>query len=157
MHQPIWIKSEQDLVVGDLVYFMKRDSAVGDAKGTMGMVEDINRGRDGIIIKYCNSSEQKLSLTKGNVRYTERALRKLSKIFSMWETYLAEDLAELSRKMKVMRKSDDSLLDKDDITAQISTVRPLGCKSKRVLQVERCCQEQCNLAMHFNAQVKLTT
>jgi hypothetical protein len=43
---------------------------VGDAKWTMGMVEDINRGRDGVIreavIKYCNSSEQKLSLTKGD-------------------------------------------------------------------------------------------
>ena len=61
---------------------------MGDAKWTMGMVESINRGRDGIIhetvIKYCNSSEQKLSLTKGSAkndstypRYTERAVRKL--------------------------------------------------------------------------------
>ena len=53
------------MVVGDLVYFVKKDSAVGDAKWTMGMVEDINRGRDGIIreavIKYCNSSEPEQS------------------------------------------------------------------------------------------------
>ena len=59
--------------------------------------------------------------------------------------------------MKIMRKSDDSLLDIDDITAQISTARPVGCKSKKVLQGECCCQEQFNLAMHFSAQVKLTT
>ena len=45
--------------MGNLVYFVKRDRKVGDAKWTMGMVEDINRGRDGVIrvavIKYCNS------------------------------------------------------------------------------------------------------
>ena len=46
IHQPIWFKTHFDLVVGDLVNFLKRDSAVGDAKWTMGMVEDINRGRD---------------------------------------------------------------------------------------------------------------
>ena len=39
----------------------------------------------------------------------------------------------LSRKMKITRKSDDSLLDIDDITAQISTDRTVGCKSKRAL------------------------
>ena len=68
MHQPIWFKTDCDLVVGDLVYFVKKDSAVEDAKWTMGMVEDINSGMNGIIcdafIKYCTSSEQKLSLTK---------------------------------------------------------------------------------------------
>ena len=67
MHQPIWFKTDHDLVVGDMVYFVKKDSAVGDAKWTIGMVEDIKRGKDGIIreavIKYCNSSEQQLEET----------------------------------------------------------------------------------------------
>ena len=54
-------------------------------------------------------------------------MRKLIKIFSMEETNLAEDLAELSKKMKFMRKPDFSLLDLDDITTQISTARPEGC------------------------------
>ena len=112
------------------MYFVKKDSSVGDAKWTMGMVEDINRGRDGIIreavIKYCNSSEQKLSLTKGDrahdstyPRYTERAVRKRIKIFSVEETNLVEDLANLSKKMKHMRTPQLSLLDLDDITAQV--------------------------------------
>ena len=39
----------QNLVVGDLVYFVKRDREVGYAIWTMGMVEGINGGRDGII------------------------------------------------------------------------------------------------------------
>ena len=86
-----------------------------------------------------------------------RAVRKLIKIFSIEETCLDEDLAELSRKMKIMRKQDESLLDNDDITAQISTARPVGCKSKRALQGECCCQEHCKLTMHFSDQVRLTT
>ena len=36
MHQPIWFKTDRDQVMGDLVYFVKRDSKVGDAKWTMG-------------------------------------------------------------------------------------------------------------------------
>jgi hypothetical protein len=79
---------------------------VGDAKWTMGMVEDINR--DGVIceavIKYCNSSEQKLSLTKGGrgnsttyPRYTERAVRKLIKICSVEESNLAGRLGRLKQ------------------------------------------------------------
>jgi hypothetical protein len=69
MHQPIWFKTDRNLVVCDFVYFVKRDSLLGNTKWTMGMVDDINRGRDGVIrevvIKYCNSSDQKLSLTNG--------------------------------------------------------------------------------------------
>ena len=84
-----------------------------------------------------------------------RAVRKLIKIFSIEETSLAEDLAELSRKMKIMRKSDDSLLDIDDITAQISTARPVGCKTKRTLQGECCCQKHCIMGMHISPQVEL--
>ena len=57
-------------VCGDLVYFIKKDSVVGDAKWTMGMVEKASKGRDGVIrevvIKYCNESEKTLSLTRGN-------------------------------------------------------------------------------------------
>jgi hypothetical protein len=81
------------------VYFIKKDSAIGDAKWTMGMVEKANKGRDGVIrevvIKYCNASEQTLSLTRGNAkrhsmypRYTESAVRKLIKILSIEETSL---------------------------------------------------------------------
>ena len=69
MYQQIWFKTDPDLVVGDLVYSVKKDS-------TMGMVEDIDRVWEAII-KYGISSEQKLSLTKGSAndstypRYTE--------------------------------------------------------------------------------------
>ena len=64
-------------------------------------------------------------------------------------------MAELSRKMKLMRKQEESLLDIDDITAQVSTARPMGEKSKRMLHGECYCQEHCNLGMHISSQVKL--
>jgi hypothetical protein len=36
MHQQKWFKTDCDLVVGDLVYFIKKDIVVGDGKGSMG-------------------------------------------------------------------------------------------------------------------------
>ena len=48
-----------------------------------------------MVIKYCNASEQTLSLTRGSdkedstyPRYTERVMRKLIKILSIEETSL---------------------------------------------------------------------
>ena len=93
------------------------------------MVDELHRGRDGIIrevvIKYCNSSEQKLSLTKGDAqdstypRYTERAVRRLIKIFSVEDGSLAEDLAEIAKNYELFKQAEDSLEDGDDITAQV--------------------------------------
>ena len=69
MHRLKWFQSDKDLVIGDLVYFVKKEGAL-ENKWIMGMVESVEKGRDGIIreavIKYCNSSEQKLSLGKGD-------------------------------------------------------------------------------------------
>ena len=138
------------------------------------MVEELHRGRDGIIrevvIKYCNSSEQKLSLTKGNAkdftypRYTERAVRRLIKIFSIEEDSLADDLAELGKKFEHFKKAKNSLLDVDDITAQVmdprpenrrSGPKPENCKTKKAKQGECCCQEHCNLTSHYHGNRKM--
>jgi hypothetical protein len=156
MHRPKWFRSDKDLVNGDLVYFIKREGAL-ENKWTMGMVESVKKGRDGIIreavIKYCNSSEQKLSLGKGDKqpnstfpRYTERSARKLIKIFSIEETSLAEDMAELSRKM-----TDAAA----NITVQVSTSRPEECEGRRYAQGECCCQDHCKLSEHHTARVKM--
>ena len=56
------------------------------------------------------------------------------------ETNLAEDLAELSKKMNFMKTPDDSLVDLDDITAQVFTAKPECCKSKRAQQ-GKCCSK----------------
>ena len=78
-----------DLMVGDLVYFLQRDSKLA-REWILGMVEEISKGRDGVLrevtVKYCNSSDQKLSLTgdsskeKTLPRSTIRTVRKMAAI-----------------------------------------------------------------------------
>ena len=84
--QPKWLQSDRDLLPGDLVYFMKKERKL-TTKWTIGMVEEVQKGRDGILrevtIKYCNSSKQKLTLEvdsskdKTLQRYTDRSVRKI--------------------------------------------------------------------------------
>ena len=50
LHQPKWFKSDKDLLPGDLVYFMKKEGKLA-TKWTIGMVEGVQKGRDGILIE----------------------------------------------------------------------------------------------------------
>ena len=122
------------------------------------------QGRDGVIrkaiIKYCNSSEQKLSLDKGNKngstlpRCTERAVRKLVKIFSLEETSLADDMAELDKRVsnRFGAVSDEPCeLGKD---TESFGGPAAGTRSKLKCQV-CCCGEHCEFKLHFPAWVKL--
>jgi hypothetical protein len=67
------------------------------------------------------------------------------KIFSVEETNLEKDLADLSKKMKLMRTPDVSLLDLDDTTAQVFMAKPKGCKSKKAQKGDCCCEEPADL------------
>ena len=155
MFKPKWFKTDRDLLEGDLVYFVKRDGAL-ENKWTIGMVESVDRGRDGVIrkatIKYCNSNEQKLSHEKGErnkdstfPRYTERAVRKLVKIFSLEETCLADDMAELLQRMKVFDNSDKDASDEND-TPAANTRLKAKCKVC-------CCAEHCEFKLHLPTRV----
>ena len=95
----------------DLVYFMKKEGKLA-TKWTMGMVEEVQKGRDGILrevtIKYCNSSEQKLTL-EGDTsndrtmpRYTGKAVRKIVKIFSLEDFNPEHDIAEFRKNTQHM-------------------------------------------------------
>ena len=123
------------------------------------------------MIKYCNSSEQKLSLTKGDAQdstypmCTDRAVRRLIKIFSVEDGSLAEDLAEIAKKYEPFKQAEDSLEDGDDITAQVvekprpggrrAGPKPQDCVTKKTQQGECCCQEHCNLTVHYRGNVKM--
>ena len=91
-----------------------------------------------VVVEQPKNREQRLPLTKGGKgnnptyqRYTERAVNKLIKILSVKKTNLAEDLAELSKKMKLLRTPDVSLVDVDSLTAQVFMAKPRSCKKKR--------------------------
>ena len=161
MFKPKWFRTDRDLLVGDLVYFVKKDGGL-ENKWTMGMVETVEKGRDGVIrkavIKYCNASEQKLSLDKNQIqddstfpRYTERAVRKLIKIFSLEETSVADDLAELDRREKQYHGRGQGM------SAEV-TSSMLGDQLPRSLFWNQCkvccCQEHCGYSLHLSAKVK---
>ena len=162
MFKPKWFKTDRDLLEGDLVYFVKRDGAL-DNKWTIGMVESVDRGRDGIIrkatIKYCNSSEQKLSLRKGDrqddstfPRYTERAVRKLVKIFSLEETSLAEDLAELDKRHSGGGEQAEGT---DDVRQEDAGDGPAANTRLKARCKVCCCYAHCEFKFHYPSSVKM--
>ena len=73
----------------------------------------------------------------------------------MEETNLAEDLADLSKKMKLLRTPDVNLVDVDSLRAQVFIAKPRKCKNKGTHQGECCCEQHCCLAMHHSAQIKI--
>ena len=158
LYQPKWFKNSEDLLEGDLVYFQKQDQAVGDAHWTLGMVEALERGKDGIVrsarIKYCNSGEQKLSLTKNAKnddstfpRYTERAVRKLIKIFSIDELNIAEELGKF-------QKIWEDWLEKEGQAAatQVAWIVPSNCQNNKK-KYGCCCQSHCEISSHCRLDI----
>ena len=132
----------------DLVYFIKRDGAL-TSKWTLGMVDELERGRDGVIrkavIKYCNADEQKLGDGRGNdstlPRYTERAIRKLVKVFSIEESRLNEDLEEVARRIQV--------------TVGVSRCFSGDVPCEEFKCKNCCCSFHCGVSLHFPKGAKM--
>ena len=95
INQPKWFRKEKDLKEQDLVYFQKQESDLS-SEWTIGQVDQVVVGRDGLIrrawIKYYNFGEK-------NPRLTDRAVRRLVKLWSMDEACLFDDMAEVERKL----------------------------------------------------------
>ena len=100
MFQPKWWKKDRDLVEDDVVFFQKKESAL-DESWTLGRVDQLIKGRDGlirrVIVRYQNSSED-------FKRITDRHIRSLVKLFSLEDHCVDEDLAELQRRLEVSGK-----------------------------------------------------
>ena len=102
IQQPKWFKIDQDLKEKDIVYFEKRESALGSS-WTVGEVDQVIVGRDGLIrravIKYFNASENDPEKAKYHPQFTDRAVRSLIKLWSIDDTCLSDDLAELQERV----------------------------------------------------------
>ena len=97
IYQPTkWNKDDKELQVGDLVYFQKEPDKKLASKWIVGVVDQLDRSRDGkirkVIIRYQNSGETQ-------PRLTERAIRSLVKIYDIEEYVLQEDLAEVMKRL----------------------------------------------------------
>ena len=162
MAQKRGFKNDRDLAIDDLVYYKKKDSELG-SPWVMGRVDQIIRGRDGIIrravIKYRNASE--------NIhRETERSVRKLIRLYSADDPDLCEDLGELQRRIDQLDghlhrppgEHQQAAAGLWDAPAQGFEVKNLG---NFVLQDDQddksqgrkkgcqcCCQAHCTVAFH---------
>ena len=110
IQQPKWFKVDRDLKEQDIVYFQKRESALG-SPWTIGQVDQVISGRDGLIrraiIKYFNASENDPENGTYHPQFTDRAVRKLIRLWSVDECSLFDDLAELQDKHQEATVRDD--------------------------------------------------
>ena len=123
------------------------------------MVEEVEHGKDGVLrevkVKYCNSSEQKLSLTgdsskdKTYPRYTIRTVRKMVKLFSIEDARLGEDIKEFQDKMKHM---PDAFKEELELRANCLRVVPAKCQLAKSKMAAHCCVEHCQVSAHYNAR-----
>ena len=87
--QPKWFNHDTDLKVGDVVYF-KKTTGVLRSPWAMGLVHEVDVGRDGLIrmvtVLYYNASEPT------NAQYTDRAVRSLVRLFHVDELSWSQDM-----------------------------------------------------------------
>ena len=89
MHQPKWFKNENDVKIGDIVLFTKREDVLSNTY-QYGKIKSVEKSQDGMIrkalVEYRNHSE--------NVnRVTYRAVRSLVMIYPVDELSVGEELA----------------------------------------------------------------
>ena len=156
-----------------MVYFLKKDSNLA-SKWILGMVEEISKGRDGVLrevtVKYCNSSEQKLSLTGDSSkdrtlpRYTIRTVRKMVQVFSLDDAHLCDDIKEFEEKMKHIPQSfQEGLQNAQEMAAVVKAretferVLPAKgkdhedwCPSTGRKDGQHCCVAHCEWAPHYD-------
>ena len=97
LFKPKWFKDDTDLKIGDLVYFQRSESELGNGTWSFGMISAIDRSRDGLIRKVTVKYRNALELED---RETFRSARKLCKLWSEDDWNLQDDLAELAVRLK---------------------------------------------------------
>ena len=168
MAQKTGFKNSRDLQVDDLVYFQKKESELS-SPWTMGKIDQIIRGRDGIIrrvvVKYRNAKEE-------FDRVTDRSARKLIKLYSADDPDLQADLGKLQARIDELqghqqeqpaqvnqiqsqRIGDDNgtnyMLLLLQESARLNTSDPDAqprCPENNKLSCQCCCLSHCKISMH---------
>ena len=152
MAQKKWFKNERDLAEGDLVYYKKKEGNELSSPWVVGQVENIFRGRDGVIrraiIKYQNANED-------FKRETERSVRKLIKLYSCDDPDLQSDLSELQRRLDLLEGRDDQTsAEGNNLHFYFSNrlqlqEQPTSAKDANgSINCQCCCQAHCRVNFH---------
>ena len=151
LFQPKWFKTEESLKVKDLVYFPKEDTNLSN-KWIMGIVDKLEHGRDGRIrrlwVRYRNSNEDQ-------DRVTDRTVRKVVKLWSIEDTGLAEDLAELGRRFEAAKLLLDGVGGQADTDVQLDgqvvphVEEDVPARNTRSRCAKCCCVFHHELATHL--------
>ena len=104
MSQPKWFRSGKNLKPGDIVLFLKQESAIG-SNYQFGLVDSVEAGRDNkvrkVTVRYRNHTE-------GVDRTTRRAARSLIVIRHADEMNIMDDLGDISRYVENKRRMHQS-------------------------------------------------
>ena len=135
--QKKWFRNERDLAVGDVVFYRKTESELGDGDWVLGMVEQVIPSKDGmirkVVIKYRNAAEN-------FNRFTTRNTRKVIKLFHVDDEDLSDDFKWVQSKVNDHHKqvfefvTDTAMM----MDANESTVQCQSC----------CCPTHCKVRFH---------
>ena len=137
--QQKWFKNERDLAVGDLVFFRKDDSELGDGDWTVGMVDQVIPSKDKlirqVIVKYRNASE-------GFDRFSKRNPRKCVRLCNVDDSGLWDDLSWVQKQLENI---DEAVF--PDVSSATVAVSEVG---EEVLAKCKlcCCVSHCQVRFH---------
>ena len=98
IHQPKWFKQDTDIMINDIVLFLKNDSILCSTY-QYGIIKDVSPGRDGrirkVTVAYKNANES-------TFRTSSRAVRELVVIHQASEESLQENLYEAFEQSKLI-------------------------------------------------------
>ena len=120
------------------MYFRKSEGSVIKGSWTLGLVEAVKRGMDGLIreatVKYCNASED-------IPRYTDRSIRSLVRLFNVMDGHWRQDMEQVQRLLNEL-KVEAKLENSDDNNIQATHEDPTLCSC--------CCASHCSLSLHVS-------
>ena len=132
--QQKWFKNEKDLAVGDLVFFRKTDSELGEGDWTVGMVDQVIPSKDKlirqVIVKYRNKTED-------FDRFSKRNSRKLVRLCNVEDSGLWDDLSWVQRRVENLNQT--SQLTSDGLQSSET--------DERLCQL-CCCTSHCQVRFH---------
>ena len=133
-----WFKNERDLSVGDVVFFRKTESDLGEGDWSVGDVELVIASKDGcirkVIVKYRNSTED-------FDRMTQRNARKVIRLCNVDDSDLTDDLSWVQKRVEMLQKQKSSLPD-------VSRGVHHGVCGDMSKCLDCCCLSHCQVRFH---------